>query len=445
VTHGSGSGAAGNILRRLVDVRPGETASLLWSAAYFYFVLSAYYVIRPIRDEMGAAGGVDNLSWLFTGTLIAMILVHTPYAALVSKLPRKRFIPITYRFFATNLVIFFILLKVVPQDQLVWVGRVFFVWTSVFNLFVVSVFWAMLADVWHTDQGKRLFAFIAVGGTLGAVSGSAVTAFFANIVGQGNLLLVSAVLIEVSVWCARRLGSKPPAQVADGAAASELDIRPVGGGAFDGLKRAVQSPYLLGICIYMLLFTVGSTLLYFQQADIANATYTDRGERTAWFARIDLWTNIVTAFMQMFLTAHIVRALGVALTLTLLPALSVLGFGALGFAPTAATVMLFQILRRAGNYAVARPMREVLFTAMSRDDKYKAKNLVDTLVYRTGDQLGAWLRPFLTSLGLSITGISFVAVPLSALWLGIGYALGRHHERRAAVPASQSPAPVTSS
>ena len=426
----SGAGAIGRrLLRRVIDARPDELKALGWSWLYIFSVFSSYYVIRPIRDEMGVAGGVENLPWLFTGTLVAMIAANPLFAALVARLPRARFISAAYRFFIANLLLFCLLLGIAGVEQNIWVGRLFFIWTSVFNLFVVSVFWALMVDLFDSGQGKRLFGFIAAGATLGSILGSSLTAVLARHVGSIYLLLGSAVLLEVAVFSVRRLsrlsealGVRPAARV---------DEAPIGGNLLSGLTHAFNSPYLLGISVYMLLYAITSTFLYFQQASIVNAGFTDRVARTEFFAHVDLAVNTLTLGAQLFLTERLLRLLGVALTLTLLPALSVLGFATVGLAPTVAVIVAFQVLRRAGNFAVARPTREVLFTVIPREDKYKAKSFIDTVVYRSGDQLGAWSFALLSFIGLGLTGIAFVAVPVSAAWLLNGLWLGRKQETMA--------------
>lgn len=426
-------------LRRLIDVRPGEVAALLWASLFYFCVLCAYYVLRPIRDDMGVAGGVDNLPWLFTGTLVGMALANPPYAALVSRLPRLKFITYTYRFFQANLLIFFALLLVAGAAQQIWVGRVFFIWTSVFNLFVVSVFWAFIVDVFTQEQGRRLFGFIAAGATIGAMSGSAITASLVSVLGATPLLLVSVVLLEVSVFAMRRLsGIATTLQTRTGG--SPEDASPIGGSMMAGLSRAISSPYLLNVSLYMLLFTITATILYFQQADIAARSFTDRAARTAFFARIDLVVNALTLVTQLFLTSRIIKALGVAVTLSLLPLFSVFGFAWLGTTPTIAAIVTLQVLRRAGNFAIARPTREVLFTVLGREDKYKAKSFIDTVVYRLGDQVGAWSYAALGWFGLTLSGIAWVAVPLSAAWLVNAFWLGRRQEQLADAGAT---APVT--
>ena len=414
-------------LGRMVEVRPGEAKALAWSWLYFFSVLSAYYVIRPIRDEMGVAGGVENLPWLFTGTLVGMTVLNPPFAALVARLAPVRFIAVTYRFFMANLVVFLFLVSATSGEQNIWVGRAFYIWSSIFNLFVVSVFWAFLADAFDNDQGRRLFGFIAAGGTLGGIAGSTLTASLVRHTGSAMLLLVSAALLELAVFSVRRL-SKISAALRERRAARGQDV-PVGGGVLSGLSHAVKSPYLLNISLYMLLFTTLSTFLYFQLVNVVGQSITDRAARTALFANIDLAVNILTLAIQLLLTGRILKALGVAITLTLLPALSAAGFLLVGLAPGLWVIVIFQALRRAGNFAVARPTREVLYTVTSREDRFKAKSFIDTFFYRAGDQVGAWSYAWMGSLGLGLSGIGFAAVPISIVWLLNGLWLGRRQEK----------------
>ncbi len=334
------------LLRTMIDVRPREVTALAWSWLFFFSILSAYYVIRPIRDEIGAAGGIENLPWLFTGTLAGMLIANPPFSALVTRLAPVRFISWTYRFFMANLVIFFILLETTSGPTNLWTGRVFYVWAAVFNLFVVSVFWGFLADVFSSEQSRRLFGFIAAGGTIGGIAGSSLTSLLVEHLGRSPLLIVSVVLLEIGGVQRPPAGEDLawPARAARGRA---TDDGAVGGGVLSGFTHAIKSPYLLSIIAYMLLFTVLSTFLYFQQADIAKHSFTDRSARTAFFANVDLAVNILTLLIQLFLTGRIIKALGVAVTLTLLPALSVAGFAVVGFAPTLWAIVIFQV-RAAG-------------------------------------------------------------------------------------------------
>jgi len=420
---GEQGGAVHRFLKPIIDVRPAELRALGWSWLYIISVFISYYILRPIRDEMGVAGGVENLPWLFTGTLVGMMAVNPAFAALVSRLPRVKFIALSYRFFALNLLCFVALLQLASGEQGIWIGRLFFIWTSIFNLFVVSVFWALMVDVFDSEQGKRLFGFIAAGATVGGIMGSSLTAALAKQVPAAYLLFASALLLEGAVFCVGRLSRLSSTLITK--PTGQPEERAIGGSILSGLSHALKSPYLVNVSIFLLLFAITSTFLYFQQAEIAKKYFVDRGARTAFFARVDLWVNVLTLGAQLFVTARTIKRIGVALTIALLPLLSIFGFGTLAWAPTIAVLVAFQVLRRAGNFAFARPTREVLFTVVTREDKYKAKSFIDTVVYRLGDQVGAWSYAGLGALGLAMTGVSVVAVPISVLWLLNSLWLGR--------------------
>jgi AAA family ATP:ADP antiporter len=437
------------VLDRLIEVRREEAPVVGWCWLYIFSILSSYYIMRPIRDQAGVAGGVNNLQWLFTGTLVGMLVLNIPFAYLVKKLPRSRFIPITYRFFAANIILFAMLLYWSNSEQTIWIGRIFFIWVSVFNLFVVSVFWQMNVDLFTPEQGKRLFAVIAAGATIGAIVGSSVTASLARYVSPVFLLLGAAILLEVSVFSAGRLSRLSPTLHRQPSAGTE-EV-PIGGSVFAGITHAFRSPYLANVSLFLLLFAITSTFLYFQQAGIVSSGFSDRGAQTAFFATVDLLVNVLTLVVQLFVTGRIVLLFGVALTLGTLPVLTIVGFGALALLPTIAAVAVFQVLRRAADYAIARPTREVLFTVVQREDRYKAKSFIDTVVYRTGDQVGAWSVALLRWLGLSTSATSLVVIPIAAVWLFNALWLGRRQallaEKQAAVfeprqvgPAA--PAPV---
>jgi AAA family ATP:ADP antiporter len=430
---GPDTGLTYRVLRYALDVRPGEVAVLLWSCLYVFCVLSAYYVIRPIRDEMGVQGGVENLQWLFTGTLLAILAFNAPFGALVKRLPRRRFIAITYRFFMLNLLAFIACFVLASPGQHLWLGRVFFIWASVFNLFVVSVFWALMVDVFDSEQGKRLFGFIAAGASIGAIIGSSVIVGFAKNIEPIYLLFASVILLEIAVLSVRRLsGLSDALQRIPGSGE-----KPIGGGVLTGLTHTLRSPYLLNSAAFVLLFAITSTFLYFQQAGIAATAFADRGARTQFFGQVDLLVNVLTLVIQIFLTSRILRWLGVAMTLSLLPLLSIVGFGLLALSPTIAVLVGLQVTRRVGNFAVARPTREVLFTVISREDKYKAKTFIDTVVYRAGDQVGSWSYALLIFFGLGISGVAAVAVPLSIVWAAISFWLGRKQDALAHANAAE--------
>jgi ATP:ADP antiporter, AAA family len=427
-------------LRRLVDVRPDEVAAVAWSWLFFFAVLSAYYVIRPIRDEMGVAGGVANLPWLFTGSLTGMLVLNPPFAYLVARMPRARFVAWGYRFFALNLVAFFVALTWGPGLQSIGLGRAFFIWTSIFNMFVVAIFWSVMADVFSPTQGKRLFGFIGAGGTLGGITGAAITGQLVSVVGAANLLLVSAVLLEGAAFAARRIfvlhrsatvathvAARAHTEQGTTVALPEVGDEGetlIGGSAFDGMRRALTTPYLVNITLNMLLFTLLTTFLYFQQATIVDSALPDRVARTEFFANVDLAVNVVTLVTELFATGWFVRTFGMAVALAMLPAASIGGFALLAAFPTVGVLMAFQVFRRAGNFAVARPAREMLYTVLPATDRYKAKTFIDTVVYRVGDQLGAWMYAPLAVLGAGVTGIATAAIllavvsVLNAVWLG---------------------------
>lgn len=407
------------LLRRVVDVRPGETRAMFLSAAYFFFALSSYYILRPIRDALGA-GELENVPYMFTVVLITMLLLNPVYSAIVARYRRQQFIPYTYRFFSLNLILFYLGMTWLPESAMPWIGRVFFVWVSVFNMFVVSIFWAFMADVFPSEQGKRLFGFIGVGGTIGGMTGSMLTSQLVELVGVTGMLLVSAAMIELATQIVKALGR----DAARHSAAHRPD-EPVGGSAWEGIQHALSNRFLLGIVAFMLLFTIGSTLLYFQRLAIVAEAFTDRDTRVQFFARVDFIVSLLTLITQAWFTARLIKWLGVAWTLAILPAISIVGFLVLGVMPTLLVLVAFESVRRAGNFAVSRPTRELLYTVVSRDDRFKAKNFIDTFIYRAGDQLGNWSWWLMaTKMGLGITAVSFLAAPLMGLWLAVALWLG---------------------
>lgn len=417
------------LLERAVDVRPGEVAALLLSFAYFFCLLSSYYVLRPLREEMGIASGVEHLQWLFSGTFAIMLAAVPVFGWIVARLPRHTFVPLVYRFFALDMLIFFALFSLDPQA--VGVARAFYIWLSLFNLFVVSVFWSVMADLYSNEQGRRLFGFVAAGGSAGALLGPSLTAALAVPLGPINLLPIAALLLELAVQCALALFRHAPPRPNTADAGHVTRGAPVGGSLWAGFTAVLRSRYLAGICLYMLLFTATSTFLYFQQANIVAGAFSDPAERTRLFALIDLATGALTLLTQLFATGRVIRTLGVAFALAATPVLTAAGFLALAAAPTLALVVAFQALRRTANFAVSQPAREVLFTVIGREAKYKSKNFIDTAVYRGGDAISGWSFAALRSLGLDLASIALVTAPLALVWLAAGLYLGRREVRAA--------------
>ncbi len=421
-------------LARIVVVRPGEMRALLWSFAYFFCLLAGYYVLRPLRDEMGIAGGVKNLQWLFTATFFVMLAAVPVFGAIVARLPRKRFVPLVYHFFVLNIAIFWVLLTL--NIERVMVARVFFVWISVFNLFAVSVFWSFMADLFASEQGKRLFGFIAAGGSAGALAGPAITVALAVPLGPVNLLIIAAVLLELAVLCAHRLETSA-AELATARSAAQpkapANAQPagnvLGGGWLAGILMVLRSRYLGGIALWVVLLSLAGTFLYLQQANIVAAASDDPAVRTRIFATIDLAIGIVTLVVQCFATGRLIARFGVGPAVAFLPVVFACGFVALALSPALLVVIAFQAMQRAANFALSNPAREVLFTVVSREEKYKAKNVIDIVVFRGADAVTGWLFATMRGAGLELSTISLATVPFLVAWAILGLALGRTQER----------------
>ncbi len=426
------------LLARLVNVEPGETRALLWSFAYFFCLLAGYYVLRPVRDEMGLASGIKNLPWLFTATFFVMLAVVPVYGALVARLPRQRFIPLVYHFFVANILIFWLFLT--QNIAITTTAQVFFVWISVFNLFAVSVFWSFMADLYGSEQGKRLFGFIAAGGSAGALLGPTLAATLAVPIGRANLLLIAALLLEAAVFCAMRLETAAAAFKAqrNDAAAAQPPQAALGGSWIAGLMMLVRSPYLAGIAAWVALLSLAGTFLYFQQAEIVRALSDDPNKRTAIFARIDLAVSLLTIVVQFLATGKLIKRFGAGPATAFLPLVFAIGFLALWATPMLWVVIAFQAAQRAANFAISNPAREVLFTVVEREEKYKAKNVIDNVVFRGSDALFGWLFTALRSAGMEPGAISLATVPVTAAWLALALMLGRMQEVRATPPKESS-------
>jgi AAA family ATP:ADP antiporter len=420
------------LFAKIADVKPDEIRALLLAFVFNFVVLGGYYVIRPIRDEIGADRGVENLPWMYTGTLIGMLIANTLYATIVARMSRRRFIPIAYRFAILNLLVFFLLMRWMPaaQERAI-LAPIFFIWVSVFNLFATTMFWSFMADVFTPDQGKRLFGFIAVGGSIGGIVGGVVTSSLAGKLSTGLFLLITAVMLEIAAQCVRRFPS-------DFRAHDDQSEQPIGGRFWEGATHIARSPYLLGLAAFLIIYTITNTWAYFQQSDLTGHHLHDRAARTSFLANIDIAVNTITVLIQIFLTGRLMKWFGVGITLVLMPLLSGVGFAAIGFAPILTVLATFQILRRATGFALLRPAREVLFTVLRREDKYKAKSLIDTFGYRLGDITGAWSYPLMQWLGLGLVGISWVAVPFAAIWCVLSIWLGRKQRQLADAKRSQS-------
>ena len=370
---------------RPIPAERHEWPALAGSFAYFFCLLAGYYIRRPVRDTMGVAIGSRDLPALFTAMFVAMLVLVPLFGWLCARLPRARLLPLLYGFFALNLAAFYAALQSgVPFAR---IAPVFFVWVGVYNLFVVSVFWSFMADLWSSAQAERLYGAIAAGGSLGR-------------------------------WA--KAHPRP---------ADPDPEQPMGGSVLAGARTALASPYLLGVCAWLLCYTLLSTTLYFQQIEIVGREIAEAAERTRLFSTIDLVVNSLTLLTQVLLFPRLVAGLGVTWLLALMPLLSVAGFLVLGAAPMLAVLIVFGVARRAGEFAISKPVRETLFTVVPREDKYKAKNFIDTVIYRGGDTTAGWVFSGLRTLGLSLPAISFAMVPVAVAWAAVSLYLGRQHAK----------------
>jgi AAA family ATP:ADP antiporter len=418
-----GTGLGVRLLRRVVVVEPREVAALLWSAALFFAVFCSYYTVRPLRETMGILGGNDKLQWMFTATFVTMLLLVPVYSAVVARWPRRVFVPGSYHFFAGCLLLSFPWIEASGEGTPVWVARTFYVWAAVFSLYVVSVSWELMVDLWRRDQGERLFGFIAAGGSAGALVGPLLAGWAAPRVGLDYLPLLAVVGLELAALCVARLLALAGALA--GAGGRARDELPVGGGVWAGFTQALASPRLLGICGYVLLLALTGTFLYFEQQTIVAAAVPAQVDQTVLFARVDFVINLASVTLQALVVGRLMPRIGLGWTLALLPLATLAGLLSLAAAPVLAVVVAAQVARRAADYALAKPAREVLFTTVGREAKYKAKSFIDTVVYRGGDVVSGWVFHALRSLGLGLAGLALVAAPIAAAWAVFGLALGR--------------------
>lgn len=417
---------AGPLLRavtRVVAIEPGELPAALLAFTYFFVLLASFAVLRPVRDAMAIASGLDKLPWLFTGTFVAMLLLVPLFGALTQRFPRNVFIPVVYRLFGAQTLVFFALLW--TRTAVVPAAAAFYIWVSVYNVFVVSVFWSFMADLFRPEQARRLFGFIAAGGTLGMVAGPLLTIWLARASGTAALLLVTAVLLECAAQCARALHAWSRRQPAgDGTALREREA-PVAGSLLDGLLAVVRSPRLLGLALHVFLYSATSTVLYVEQQKLVAAAAKGTAAHAAIFAHLDLVTQVLTLAIQLLLTGRILRRLGVAFALCTLPVVTGICAASLVGTATLSLLIVMQAVRRASQYAIERPGRETLFASMGRDVKYRTKNFMDTVVFRGGDSLSAWGHAGLSALGMGLSGFAITLVPLCGLWAVLAAWIGR--------------------
>lgn len=408
-----------------LNIEPGEGRAVCGALTLFYLLFTGYFMLRPVRETMGVAGGVDNLQWLFTGTFIATLACLPLYGWMASKVERQRILPWTYGFFASNLLVFALLMARDPDN--LWLARAFYIWLSVFNLLAISLAWSVLADVFSSDQGKRLFGLLAAGASLGGLSGPVLGTLLVVPLGHAGLVLLAALFMFASIAAAlylQRWRARNPLPVRTESMAS----RPLGGNPWAGTSAVLRSPYLLGIALFVLLLASVSTFLYFEQARIVSETFTDRTRQTQVFGLIDTVVQALAILTQVFFTGMLARRLGVAVLLVGVPLVMAAGFVWLALAPVFALFVVVMVVRRAGEYALVRPGREMLFTVLPAEDKYKAKNFIDTVVYRGGDAVSGWLKRALDLLAEHPQLAMLMGAVLALGWGVIGGWLGRRQQ-----------------
>lgn len=420
------------LAKPLFSLDDREFRIVILSASYFFLLLCAYYILRPIRETMGISRSAEDLPYLFLGTMTVLLLLAPAIGALVSKYQRNQFIPMAYRFVASNLLIFFVLLKTVSTENLFYVGVAFYVWLSVVNMLMISLFWGFMSDGISMTRSKRLFPMIAVGGTAGAILGSTIAQQFIDILGQSYLLLVSVVVLELAVRFVKWIDiefKQYNCQPTKNDVHKEVKLASASQSKFSqwvsGIKFTLSSPYIMAIAGYIFFYGLTSTFLYFQQGHLVAEATSDSSERTQVFANIDMWANSLTLLMQLFISVQLLKRVGIGFILAGLPLLTLAGFIALSISPTLTVIVIFQAVRRSLNYGLFKPAREILFTVIPSEQKYKAKTFVDSFVYRGGDAIGALSQKVLTVFQLAIGSIALIVVPIAAVWSLLAIYLGR--------------------
>jgi len=416
---------------RLLGLERHEHAAVAWSFVYFFCVLSAYYILRPVREAMAVESGPETIPWLFLGTFITMLIATPIFGLIASRYPRRRFLPWVYLFFVSNILIFWAAFSwaVDNEQSIVWLGRVFFVWVSVFNLYVVSVFWSFMADIYSRAQGRRLFGVISAGGSGGALLGGIATNQLVSSIGFQSLLPISAFLLAVAIFCISQLRHWVEHEHSDHLDKTVATDQPLGGNPFSGITSVFSSRYFAAIAVASMIASLLGTALYMVRAQLVDASMTEVNEQTAFFALLNNAQNIIAMLGQLLVVKHVVSRFGIGVSLSLLPIVSVAGFAILAFEPTLTVVAALIVMRRSVGFIFSKPTTDMLYSVVTPEQKYKAKNFIDTAIYRGGDLIGTWGIRFISALGLS--GISLVMLPFAVVWGVIALWLGRDYRRRA--------------
>jgi AAA family ATP:ADP antiporter len=421
------------IFKAAAKIEPNELKATMLSFLFVFILMTAYFILRPVRDSLSSDWTDEQLSWLWTSTFLFSALAVSIYGGVISRIRFKIIVPTVYAFFAATFVGFYIAGTALGDND--YVNRAFYVWLSVFSLFHLSVFWTFMSGLYNKEQAKRLFAVIALGATAGAIVGPITPTFFADDVGNLNLLLIAAVLLLapiplISVLEGLRIGELGNADVqADLSRVKQLGTNP-----FSGFKKFASNPYLLAIGVFILFYVVMNTFIYFELRKVLGDF--DREVRTQIWGSIDLGVNLLAAVTALFATSRLATRAGMSVTLALVPLLMIGGWLIVAVSPVMAVLIGLQVARRAGNYAITRPGREMLFTIVDAETRFKAKPVIDIVVYRGGDVATAWLYTALTAtLGIGLAGIAIVSAVICGAWAAAGMYLGRKYERNASASA----------
>jgi AAA family ATP:ADP antiporter len=403
-----------------------EMRAVVLSMVFFFLLFGSYSIVKPVRDAMGTVYGMANIQELFTGTFIASFLFAPLYSFFASRIKLSIFLPCVYGFIAASIVAFYLLFEAEGvQDRMV--AAAFYVWVSTFNILIISVFWTFMADIFSRTQAKRLFGFVAAGGTIGGIVGPLLATVLVKSVGNNNLMLISALGFVLTALLVRMLAAEKQRMAAAGVEAQQTSLdRRLVGNPFDGFKLLFASKYLLLLALFLLLMTWISTIVYIQLGDLITKAFDSREARTQAYATIDLIVNSAAVFIQLFGTGRIISRFGVTTGLLVNPVIMVIAFLAVLLSPVLMVLAGIQILRRVAEYAVAKPTREMLFTVVDQESKYKAKNVIDTVVYRFGDVSSAWVSSFILPFGIG--GMAIFGAIVAAIWFPVAWLLGKRYE-----------------
>ncbi len=415
---------------RLLDVRRAELPALAWAACWFFCVLAAYYTIRPVRETFASNLDSSEKANLFALTLVVMLVATPLYGWIVSRVNRRWLVPTVYGFFIVNLLAFRYLLE--GETTELWISRAFFVWISVFNLFVVTLFWGTVVDLFSGDQGKRLFGLIFGAGTLGQLTSSWGVQAFVDQLGVANLLWVSVTLLTISIGCSWQLRRQWKPKTASATEPSS-NRGTTWTEIWQGVVVVVRSPYLRGIAMFILTASFCATIVYFQMTEIVGQQLESDAEKTSWFAKVNAAQAVVTLLMQTVVVGWLLRRIGVGRTLALVPLVFLVGFAWLAFSPSLLTLGVFQVALRSASFSLGNPALEVLFTAVKREQKYRAKAFIDTVGKRTGDVLGGQSYALLAYLGLSASTMSLAMLPIALGVIVLCLILGSAHQQASAM------------